>query len=589
MPGDVDRDGLPDDFELANDLNPDDPSDAGQDPDGDGLTNLEEFSLGTDPFAADTDGDRLGDSAEITQGTNPTDPDSDLDGLIDGDEITLGSDPLNADSDGDGFSDDVEVTLTGSPFDADPLGDVDGDGVSNLDEIEGITDPTDPDTDGDGLTDGEEIGTGTDPIVVDSEPPVVEVTSPVDGETVTEGDEISISAKATDDGRVVRLDLLVDGSVVESRGVADARVSFTVPIGVDSITFGAVAVDTNGNTGSASAVSVLVKLSELTTVVGAVVDEGGSGLGGISVQALGLPSRDDVQILGLGSTTRPDGTFTIQDISTLAGRIVIVAVGKINGQFVLGRSSGRQPERGTATDVGDIEMAVHKPVEIEYGQDIEASIDNRGEMDVFSFEAQAGDVVLIRSKNLVEVFNAEGALLAIGQGSLIGQDSVNIRVEMSGTFFVVVRDRFTFGSGTYVVDLVRLNDPERTVPLRFGKMITASLDTPEKRDYYSFEAQAGDVVRIRMTELASALTPRVEVFNSEGTHLGSRRDDSQATVDVQVESSGTFFVLIRGFDTGEYAGETTPAERSGWSGAGESWRYSHRLGGFARGDGCIQL
>ena len=505
-PGDSDRDGLPNDFELANDMNPNDPSDAAQDPDGDGLTSLEEFNLGTDPFLADTDGDRLGDSAEVAQGTNPTDPDSDMDGLVDGDEITLGSDPLNADSDGDGFSDDVEVTLSGSPFDADPLGDVDGDGVSNLDEIEGTTDPINPDTDGDGLTDGEEIGAGTDPIAVDSEPPFVEVTAPVDGATVTEGDEISISAKATDDGKVVRLDLLVDGSVVESRAAADARFSFTVPARIDSLTFGAVAVDTNGNTGTAAPVSVIVTLNPLTTVVGAVVDEGGSGLGGISVQALGVPSRDDVQVLGLGSTTRPDGTFTIQDLPTTGGRIVIVAVGKINGQFVLGRSLGRQPERGTATDAGDIELAAYEPVEIEYGQAIEASIDNRGESDVFSFEGQAGDVVLISSENSVEVFSAEGALLAIGQGPLTGQGLVNLRVNSSGTFFVVLRDRSIFSTGTYVVSLLRLNDPDATVTLAFGETITAFLDTPEKKDSYSFQAQAGDVIRARMTELESALS-----------------------------------------------------------------------------------
>lgn len=46
---DSDHDGIPDDWESAQGLNPDDPADAGLDGDGDGHTNLEEYWAGTDP------------------------------------------------------------------------------------------------------------------------------------------------------------------------------------------------------------------------------------------------------------------------------------------------------------------------------------------------------------------------------------------------------------------------------------------------------------------------------------------------------------------------------------------------------------
>ena len=164
---DNDGDGLPNDFELANGLNPDDPSDATLDPDGDGLTNVQEFNNGTLLLVADTDGDGLNDGDEITRGTNPTNPDSDLDGLLDGDEIALGSNPLNADTDGDGLPDGVEVVLVGDPFGANPFVDSDGDGLNNLDEIALFTDPVNPDTDGDGTPDGQEIILGCDPLLLD--------------------------------------------------------------------------------------------------------------------------------------------------------------------------------------------------------------------------------------------------------------------------------------------------------------------------------------------------------------------------------------------------------------------------------------
>ena len=52
---DCDRDGMPDFWEEAKGLNPLDPADAGKDSDGDGLTNLQEYGLGTDPVQSDTD------------------------------------------------------------------------------------------------------------------------------------------------------------------------------------------------------------------------------------------------------------------------------------------------------------------------------------------------------------------------------------------------------------------------------------------------------------------------------------------------------------------------------------------------------
>jgi YVTN family beta-propeller protein len=49
---DDDGDGMPDDYEIANGLNPLNAADAAEDTDGDGFTNLEEFEAGTDPQVA---------------------------------------------------------------------------------------------------------------------------------------------------------------------------------------------------------------------------------------------------------------------------------------------------------------------------------------------------------------------------------------------------------------------------------------------------------------------------------------------------------------------------------------------------------
>jgi Mg-chelatase subunit ChlD len=108
MNPDSDGDGLNDGLEWNQTLT--DPTkasseedgikDGDRDNDGDGLSNSEEISNGTDPSKADSDNDGLTDKQEKELKTDSTKKDTDEDGLSDGDEIKLGLDPLNPKSDG---------------------------------------------------------------------------------------------------------------------------------------------------------------------------------------------------------------------------------------------------------------------------------------------------------------------------------------------------------------------------------------------------------------------------------------------------------------------------------------------------------
>jgi hypothetical protein len=149
------------------------------DSDGDGLTDAQEATLGTDPHNADTDGDGLTDGAEVnTYGTDPKDADTDNGGVPDGIEVQNGTNPLNAaddatltgpnaDPDGDGLTNAQEAALGTDPFDAD----TDNDGLKDGAEVNTYkTNPLDPDTDNDGLKDGAEVKTyKTNPLKKDTD------------------------------------------------------------------------------------------------------------------------------------------------------------------------------------------------------------------------------------------------------------------------------------------------------------------------------------------------------------------------------------------------------------------------------------
>ncbi len=161
---DSDQDGMPDDWEKRHGLDPNNNADAKEDPDGDGLTNLDEYKY----------------LKETGKEINPNKKDTDGDGFSDKDEINAGTDPTNEndypgaggkDTDLDGIPDEYEQRHGLDPKDAnDATADPDEDGMTNLEEYNHFKetgqdiDPHKKDTDNDGFSDYEESQAGSNAV-----------------------------------------------------------------------------------------------------------------------------------------------------------------------------------------------------------------------------------------------------------------------------------------------------------------------------------------------------------------------------------------------------------------------------------------
>jgi hypothetical protein len=438
-------------------LDPNNPADAAQDFDGDGLTNFQEFQGGTNIFLSDTDGDGLTDSQETAIGSNNLFGDTDSDGLLDGLELSPTSDSdgdgkrniLDSDSDNDELPDGVEVRIGRNPLNSgDALIDTDRDGILDLDEYLSNLDPLHPDTDDDGISDGEEVVAGIDGYITDPrkgdtdgdvfldglevdgrsdptdansipllsfetfstaisvantklpssehwlvspafsiantllvpetqqtlvsaavsvantvltsatsqeligsaisirnvnpsnlplslqtvamQPLAVSLDEPRDGDTLLEGQTITVRASFRGNQVGASVRFVVNGQVLSADSTFPYELTFTVPAGVNDLTFVATANDALGNEAATAAVRLKVQPDPFTTISGRVVDAAGNPIAGVVVDLLseGLQAEFFKSLQPL--TTLPDVTAQTPDHVT---RITALNLRNPNGVF----------------------------------------------------------------------------------------------------------------------------------------------------------------------------------------------------------------------------------------------------------------
>ena len=209
-------------------------------------------------------------------------------------------------------------------------------------------------------------------------PPTVQITEPRAGDTVLDGETITMRANAADDVAVTEVRFTADGMVVGTAAVAPFETTFAVSAGVTSVTLGAEAVDPGGNHGTAVPITLNVNPDPRTTVSGQVLDLPGRPAAGIPVSCLGIVGQSGV-----------DGRFVVSGVPTVRGNIFCSAAFVTALGIVRGQSAGASPVVSGSTDVG----VIRQP----------AVLATAGRSDLWQFAGNRGQTITLAMTRVADL------------------------------------------------------------------------------------------------------------------------------------------------------------------------------------------
>jgi hypothetical protein len=218
----------------------------------------------------------------------------------------------------------------------------------------------------------------------------------------------------------------------------------------------------------------------------------------------------------------------------------------------------------------------NEPIALSYGEHALCSLSQPTDLDVFTFNGSAGDVVRLNlaSETLcldarLEVRDPDGLVITdtycnghVGNIlydclSTCALDSVDLTLAKTGQYGIVVSDAGTDNAGDYAIQIERL-PPAITPGLPYNTPVTDTLAPETDVDVLAFQGAAGSIVRLSLESQSLCLDARLEVLDPNGTvisdtacngHVGNILYDCLYVcainpVDLTLTATGTYHAVI---------------------------------------------
>ena len=286
------------------------------------------------------------------------------------------------------------------------------------------------------------------------------------------------------------------------------------------------------------------------------------GPNGVLIADSGVNSSVDVEELTLTATN--SGTFTVLMTDTDYGGFIGTGTyrlyfAQLPGTFVVPPGD----EGGSLASGGNYDGTIQL-----------------GDLDLWSFTANAGDRVVLRGAALtstnafepwLRIYGPNGVLiLDSGINSSVDVEELDLTATNSGTFTVLMTDTDYggfIGTGAYRLYFAQLPGTFVVPPgdeggsLASGGNYDGTIQLGDL-DFWSFTANTGDRVVLRGAALTStnAFEPWLRIYDPHGVLVADSGVNSSVDVEeltLTATNSGTFTVLMTDTDYGEFIGTGT--------------------------------
>jgi len=199
-----------------------------------------------------------------------------------------------------------------------------------------------------------------------------------------------------------------------------------------------------------------------------------------------------------------------------------------------------------------------------YGDDLTAWINTLGESHDYTFEGTAGDRIFIRVRGTsggvdgcIELFDPSGVSVAADcdDGGYVTIDGYELT--STGTYTIHAKDHDDNDTGFYGLGLQIVNNPAYTTSIDCQLDIATELTHQAEIDAFSYTANAGDVLVMRMRGEATNIESRIRLYDPSGNLIeeGTSAGGTTRINTFSVPVDGTYTILTydgNGNDIGNY-------------------------------------
>jgi hypothetical protein len=198
---------------------------------------------------------------------------------------------------------------------------------------------------------------------------------------------------------------------------------------------------------------------------------------------------------------------------------------------------------------------------ISYGQTLQDTLYQRGEINAYTFSGAAGEVATLRTFatglgfSQLELYHADGRLWRrIAGSNSLRMDT--LRLPAGGTYTVLMLDDNGQETGNYGLHLQRLMNPVGATAMSYGQVLEDTLYQRTEVNAYTFIGGTYDTVSIRM-DATWPNGPQVELYRTDGTLLKRAGGTGIARIDTfKLSSTGVYTILALDND-GQQTGSHT--------------------------------